>query len=156
MRPEEACYREVAVGDKLTYRPVTDHRDRAGFRLPTDREFDAICSAGTKPRRYFGDSSALLDRYACILKPLEGLARPVAGKRPNDLGFFDTLGNIQEWCERTGPQGAAGSVSGDLRGGWFGGNSPGKVDRFSVVPGVPLDFGDPTMGLRVVRTKVIP
>jgi hypothetical protein len=154
-RPEEACYRQLAGGDKPTYRPETSHRDRPGFRLPTDREFEAICSAGTKPRRYFGDSDALFDRYAWTLTTSEGRAHPVAEKRPNDLGLFDTLGNILEWCEAAPRRGRADTISGDLRGGWFGWSPPSEVDRSSVVPDVLPDTSKPTIGFRVVRTKAV-
>jgi serine/threonine protein kinase len=151
-RPEEACYQRIA-GDPAVYRPETDHRSRPGFRPPTDREFEVICSAGTKSRRYSGDSDALFDRYAWTLTTSEGRAHPVAGKRPNDLGLFDTLGNILEWCEAAPRRDRAGLVSGELRGGWFSWSTPGEVDRFSVVRNVPLDASNPTMGLRLVRTK---
>jgi hypothetical protein len=123
--------------------------------LPSDREFWAICSAGTKPRRYFGDCDALFDRYAWTVRTSDGRAHPVAGKRPNDVGLFDTLGNIQEWCLGPIPLGPTGRISGDLRGGWFGWNPPGEVDRSSVVPDVLLDTTRPTIGFRIVRTKTV-
>ena len=153
-RPEEACYRRVE-GDPAAYRPETDNRARPGFRLPTGREFEVICSAGTKPRRYSGDSDALFDRYAWTLTTSEGRAHPVAGKRPNDLGLFDTLGNILEWCEAAPRRGRADTISGDLRGGWFGWSPPSEVDRSSVVPDVLPDTSKPTIGFRVVRTKAV-
>jgi eukaryotic-like serine/threonine-protein kinase len=154
-RPEEMCYWQVVEGDRWACRPELGHRDRPGFRLPSDREFGAICSAGTRPRRYFGDCDALFDRYAWTLRTSDGRAHPVAGKRPNDLGLFDTLGNIQEWCEGPIPRGRTGLISGDLRGGWFSWSPPGEVDRSSVVPDVLLDTSRPTIGFRVVRTKTV-
>jgi serine/threonine protein kinase len=148
----EECYRRLAGAEKPAYLPVSNHRDHLGFRLPANEEFEVICAAGTKARRYFGDSDLLLDRYAWTLTTSEGRAHPVAGKRPNDFGLFDTLGNIQEWCERAIPPGCIGHQSGDLRGGWFGWSPPSEVDRSSVVPNIPLDKPDATMGFRVVRT----
>jgi formylglycine-generating enzyme required for sulfatase activity len=150
--PTAACYRKTPQGVS-SYEEVSNHLNLPGFRLPTHQEFDSICSAGTTTRRYFGDSDALFHRYAWILLDSNGKAHPVATKLPNELGLFDTLGNIQEWCERPIARGATQSDSGDLRGGWFGWSPPSEVDRSSLVPHVPKDQTDPTMGFRVVRTK---
>jgi serine/threonine protein kinase len=158
----EKCY-QATPAKKMAYQPVPNHRDLGAFRLPTGQEFDVICSAGTRTRRYFGDSDALLDRYAWTLLTSDGMAHPVAGKLPNDLGLFDTLGNIQEWCEKTRPREPQRLISGDLRGGWFGWTPPSEVDRASVIADVVLDdpqdpthgFADLTMGFRIVRTKKV-
>src|SRR5262249_29150205 len=124
----EACYRRTSTKE-LTYEPVARHRDRGGFRLPTNREFAAFSSAGTRTRRYFGDSDTLLNRYAWTILTSNGRAHPVAGKLPNDLGLFDTLGNIQEWCEGTIPLASADLTAGDLRGGFYSSSPPSEVDR---------------------------
>jgi hypothetical protein len=151
--PGMACYRRIAGPDRA-YEPVPNHRDLAGFRLPADYEFDVFCSAGTTTRRYFGDTDALFERYAWILPGSGGKAHPVARKLPNDLGLFDTLGNLQEWCETASPRVPGSPMGAELRGGWMTWIPPGEVDRFSVVPNVPvMDRPDVTYGFRVVRTR---
>jgi hypothetical protein len=153
---EQSCYRPMK-SKELAFEPVSKHRDLAGFRLPTSFEFEVICSARTKTRRYFGDSDALFDRYAWVLLTSNGRAHPVAEKLPNDYGLFDTLGNIQEWCEKTDFRSPAGIPWGDVRGGWFGWSPPSEVDRSTVVSNVPLDApAHLSMGFRVVRTKQSP
>ena len=59
----------------------------------------ALCAAGTSTTRYHGNSDFLLDRYAWHLMNSGGTTRPVASLIPNDLGLFDTLGNIMEWYD---------------------------------------------------------
>jgi formylglycine-generating enzyme required for sulfatase activity len=145
----------IAGIEEQALQPVTNHRDLGGFRLPTGREFDVMCAARTRTRRYHGDSDVLLGRYAWTFMNSGGTAHRVADKIPNDLGLFDTLGNLQEWCEGPAPQGSANLVSGDLRGGWFGWSPSTEVDRSTSTPNVPLAWKDPTQGFRVVRTITI-
>jgi formylglycine-generating enzyme required for sulfatase activity len=125
----------------------------AGFRLPTDHEFLILAAAGTRTRRYHGDSDELFDRYAWTPNNAGGRAHPVASLLPNDLGLFDTLGNVQEWCQRTSKDGPNHPrQQADLRGGWYSMDPANEIDLSSVVSRVDMGQQLPKNGFRVVRT----
>jgi serine/threonine protein kinase len=155
---DQACYRPIGIDDKANppvpaFEPVPNHRDRGGFRLPTQQEFDLLCAAGTTTRRYHGDSDLLLERYAWTLRNSSGQAQPVASLIPNDLGVFDALGNLSEWCDRKDHHNAAGQVVADLRGGFHSWNPPTQLDRSSAHLGTLGYWRAGDQGFRVVRTK---
>ena len=70
----------------------------SGYRLPTEEEWEYLCRAGATTSRYYGHSRALIDRYAVTQEHAEETTSPVGRRQPNDFGFFDTLGNLFEWC----------------------------------------------------------
>jgi hypothetical protein len=150
---DSICYRPTSV-DQHPYVPSPRHADLGGFRLPTNPEFDVLCAAGTSTRRYHGNSDSLFGRYAWTMMNAKGKAHPVASLIPNDLGVFDTLGNLQEWCETSAEWGPPHARA-DLRGGWCSQIPPDEIDR-SMAVRVPLITQDPTEGFRVVRTKSRP
>jgi len=73
----------------------------AGYRLPTETEWEYACRAGAVTSRYYGESEELLGQYAWFTKTSQDRAMLPAGDRPkpNDLGLFDMLGNALEWCQ---------------------------------------------------------
>ena len=76
-----------------------DALQRTGYRLPTEAEWEYACRAGAMTSRYYGLSEKLLGQYAWYLYNTVGdRARPCGTKLPNDLGLFDMLGNVYEWC----------------------------------------------------------
>jgi hypothetical protein len=161
---DQACYKRSGTDRQFTelpqdiYLPLPGHCDRAGFRLPTSEEFDVYCPAGTRTRRYHGDSDFLFDRYAWTLFSAGPLAQahPVASLLPNELGLFDTLGNLCEWCDATRSRTADGQFVADLRGGFYNFSPPSNVDRSATARSVPGAYNgcgkDGTQGFRVVRT----
>jgi formylglycine-generating enzyme required for sulfatase activity len=69
---------------------------QAGYRLPTEAEWEYACRAGTATAYSFGSDRELLGHYAHFLE--DG---PAAGGtlRPSPRGLFDTHGNVWEWCQ---------------------------------------------------------
>jgi serine/threonine protein kinase/formylglycine-generating enzyme required for sulfatase activity len=71
----------------------------AGYRLPTEAEWEYVARAGAMTSRHFGASERLLGRFAWHVGNSNGRAWAVGSLQPNDLGLFDTLGNLFEWCQ---------------------------------------------------------
>lgn len=148
---DEASYRFTGKYDvdeedekHMIYEPGDRHRDRGGFRLPTNQEFDVCCSAGTSTRRYHGDSNSLFDWYAATRMNTDGSTLPVASLIPNEIGLFDTLGNVVEWCD-----------SRDQRGGWSSHGRYTALDKSTGFKEVKGYHREPSQGFRVVRTKKV-
>jgi formylglycine-generating enzyme required for sulfatase activity len=142
-------------------------QDGLGYRLPSEREWEFACRAGSSAPRPEGAAEGLLAKYAWFLANADRTAHPVGQLKPNDLGLFDMLGNVFEWTEdryardsvatvpALSPQGAKPEASGKevevvLRGGSF--NSPATMLRSAYrersSPSDPLE----TYGFRYVRT----
>ena len=92
---KQRCYGKASL---RSVEPVAGALDLAGYRLLTDIEFRLVCKAGTTTKRYFGNKSKLLPKYAWCASGDGPRSHPVASLKPNDYGLFDTLGNAYELC----------------------------------------------------------
>ena len=72
---------------------------RTGYRMPTEAEWEFACRSGTVTSRYFGSSLELLGKYAWYQSNSKDHSWPCGSLFPNDLGLFDMLGNMCEWCQ---------------------------------------------------------
>jgi len=94
---DQMCYPRVQeIGPKMRLPP--DYLRRTGYRLPTEEEWEYACRAGTQGYRYSGPSEDLVPNYEWLHGTARGHAWPVGLLKPNDLGLFDMLGNVSEWC----------------------------------------------------------
>jgi formylglycine-generating enzyme required for sulfatase activity len=88
-----------------TYAGTGSIYDCEGYRLPTEAEWEYASRAGTVDATYAGEVTSLgrCDGGAALLSIAwfqcnsEGRIHPVAQKLPNSWGFFDMVGNVQEW-----------------------------------------------------------
>jgi serine/threonine protein kinase/formylglycine-generating enzyme required for sulfatase activity len=96
--PEQWCYKKRVLSG---WEPRPGYESLQGYRLPTEKEWEYACRAGTITSRYYGEADELLDRYAKFSRrgQAEHTLSPPGSLRPNDLGLFDMLGNAMEWCQ---------------------------------------------------------
>jgi len=162
----EWCYVPSATENIELMSIPANIRERTGYRLPTEAEWEYACRSGTMTSRYFGISTDLLGTYAWYGRNSREHARPCGSLLPNDLGLFDMLGNVSEWChEAHGPYGLGDkqnidhisnseSINRDgfriVRGGSFG-VEPAAV-RSADRTWDPASFHSITSGFRPART----
>ncbi len=98
----EWCYRKNDQGNYAEgMRIKADAGKLKGYRIPTEAEWEYACRAGALTSRYYGNAKSLLDHYAWYLANSGDPSQPRGCARtlPNDLGLFDMLGNVHEWCQ---------------------------------------------------------
>ena len=124
-------------------------------------EWEYASRAGAVTSRHYGLSVDLLEQYARYEANSHKHAWPCGSLMPNDLGLFDTLGNVFEWCQERAPPyqpGRAESRMHDViddaprqvRGGVF--DYPPPYCRSAFRAWFAPSFLDSNGGFRLART----
>jgi len=100
IEPKEWCYDiKKENGGMVAIKLREQYLKRKGYRLPTEAEWEYACRAEAATARYFGGAEELLARYGWYLENSKNRTHPVGALKPNDFGFFDTHGNVWNWCQ---------------------------------------------------------
>ena len=70
-------------------------KEKAGYRLPTEAEWEYACRFGGTQEKYCGGDA--LDQVAWYNSNSNKTTHPVGRKAPNRLGLYDMNGNVWEW-----------------------------------------------------------
>ncbi|MDD7944154.1 SUMF1/EgtB/PvdO family nonheme iron enzyme [Microbacterium sp. NE2HP2] len=120
--------------------------DSDGYRLPTEREWEYACRAGSRAAHY-----GPLAEIAWTAADNLSSSQNVGGRHPNLFGLFDMLGNVSEWCwDLFAPD--AGSRDRVFRGGGFA--DAATSVRAGTRRRARPDSAHDDIGLRVARGAV--
>ncbi|MCX5664771.1 MAG: formylglycine-generating enzyme family protein [Planctomycetota bacterium] len=169
MTAEEAKARADSAAKAVKFNPVEviswddcqKFCAKTGMILPTEAQWEYACRAGVDKATY-GE----LDQIAWNFDNANLTTHSVGQKAPNALGFYDMIGNVNEWCQDwyegdyyksceggvVDPTGPAQSELGArvLRGGgWrYAAGGCRASYRYSFAPGYQNDY----LGCRFART----
>ena len=146
---------DVSWEDCQEFLKRLNEKSNAGFRLPTEGEWEYACRAGTSTAYSVGDS--LTESDANILG---SSIKTVGSYKPNAFGLYDMHGNVWEWCEDLygaysaaaviDPKGPAKGEYRVLRGGSFG--NDGSLARSSYRGNDAPSYRYSFVGFRLTRT----
>ena len=68
------------------------------YMLPTEAQWEFAARGGNKGKGMLYSGSDNLDEVAWYEANSEGKTHPVGEKLPNELGLYDMIGNVNEWC----------------------------------------------------------
>lgn len=69
------------------------------FTLPTEKQWEYAARGGIKDQGFEYNGYDTLDEIAWYAENSKNYnTHPVGQKKPNELGLYDMIGNVQEWC----------------------------------------------------------
>jgi formylglycine-generating enzyme required for sulfatase activity len=137
----KSCYTFQVDREEIAFDPTA-----AGFRLPTEAEWEYACKAGTAGIRY-GE----LNMVAWFKDNSEKSTHIVGQKEPNAWGLYDMLGNVWEWCSDIYDETVYGSYRIFRGGGWC--DEERSVMATTRRRSHPFKFKIDDLGFRIARNQ---
>lgn len=115
--------------DAVAYTDWMAETKDANYRLPTEAEWEYAAKGGKNGKDIKYDGSRSLDLYGWYGENSGGKTHSVGTKKPNELGIYDMIGNVWEWCTdwydddyysispKNNPKGPASGSDRVMRGG---------------------------------------
>ena len=137
----------VSWNDAVAYCEWLSSKSNQHYRLPTEKEWEYACRAGTETKWSFGDYEEELDKYVWYKDNSNGTTHLVGEKLSNPWGLYDMHGNVWEWCEDWYDKDKYGKV---VRGGsWYYSAFNTRCSVRNM--GTPTDWVN-YRGFRILRT----
>ena len=148
-------------GDYNNHTNVTCNWTAAGYRLPTEMEWQFAARGGNQTHNYTYSGSNDLNAVGWYAYNSDNTTHTVGTKTANELGLFDMSGNVWEWVwdiygsypsgAQTNPHGATGGSSRVGRGGGWSGDASGCPVSVRLYNDATYSYLD--VGFRLVRVS---
>ncbi len=138
---------EISWEDAIAYCKWLSKKTKENYKLPTEKEWEYACRAGTKTKWSFGDDESELEKYAWYDDNSDRTTHIVGKKSPNPWGLYDMHGNVWEWCEDWYDEDKKEKV---LRGGSWSYNAIGTRSSGRGWDDPDVRYND--VGFRLLRT----
>ena len=148
---------QVSWNDCQTFIAKLNELTGMNFRLPTEAEWEFAVRGGNASLGYTYSGSNIVGDVAWYENNSNNQTHEVATKAPNELGIYDMIGNVFEWCQewygdysssaQTNPTGPASGSYRVLRGGAW--NSDDYNCRMALRNGYWPSYPSYDLGLRL-------